>query len=62
MSDVRIKTSAGCIDNYCNERLVNKDDTKEVRDVFRQILAHSKAIKEADADPRNVWVERGGAK
>lgn len=50
MSDVRIRTSAHCIENYCNERLLNKDDSKEVRDVFRQILAHVKAILEADGD------------
>jgi hypothetical protein len=52
MSDIRIRTNAGCIENYCNERLFNKDDSKEIRDVFRQILAHVKAILEADADER----------
>ena len=52
MSDVRIRTNARCIEDYCNERLFWKDDSKEVRDVFRQILAHVKAILEADADER----------
>jgi hypothetical protein len=48
ISNVLIRTNAGCIEDYCNERLLNRDDPKEVRDVFRQVLAHTRAIIAAD--------------
>lgn len=53
MADVRIRTNAGCIVNYCNERLFNKDDPKDLRELLRQILAHTKAILEAEADGKH---------
>lgn len=55
MSDIRIKTNARCIENYCNARLFQKDDPKEIRDVLRNILAHVAEILKVDdasAKPR----------
>ena len=51
MSDVRIRTHARCIENYCNTRLTEHDDTRDVRQLLRDVLGHTKIIIDADAEP-----------
>lgn len=52
MSNVHIRTNARCIQDAVTERLLNKDDLPEVRQLFRQIIAHVKEILKADEEGR----------
>ena len=49
MRDVRIRAAAGCIESACEDRLRNKNDTREIRDLLRGLAEHAKEIIRVDA-------------
>jgi hypothetical protein len=50
MSDIRIVCNTRCIQNICNKRLLECDDTKDVRQAFRDILGFAEEVIRVDAD------------
>ena len=54
MSDVRIRSSAGVVLEVCQNRLLNADDPKAVRDILRSILGQIHLIMDADASCRTI--------
>lgn len=46
--DVRIESSAGVISDLCEQRLRDRDDTKEIRELLRMILGQTRLILQAN--------------